>query len=53
MRGRRLGESLFHWGVAPSLWFRQVTQDVKLINSQSLPVRQENRFKDQTRRLSS
>jgi hypothetical protein len=32
MRGRRSGESLFHWGVAPSLWFGQFTHDVKLTN---------------------
>jgi hypothetical protein len=34
MRGRRHGESLFHWGVAQTLWFQQVTHDVKLVNLQ-------------------
>jgi hypothetical protein len=53
MRGRRLGEYLFHWGIVPGLWFRQVTHDVKLTNLQYLPPRRENRFKGQTRRLSS
>jgi hypothetical protein len=43
MRGRRPGESLFHWDIAPSLWFRQVTHDVKLTNLQNLPPRPENR----------
>jgi hypothetical protein len=46
MRGRRPGESLFHWDIAPSLWFRQVTHDVKLTNLQNLPPRPENRSKD-------
>jgi hypothetical protein len=46
MRGRRLGESLFHWDIAPSLWFRQFTHDVKLTNLQNLPLRPENRSKD-------
>jgi hypothetical protein len=32
MRGRRHGESLFHWGIAPRLWFQQVTHDVKFTN---------------------
>jgi hypothetical protein len=36
MRERRHGESLFHWVIVPSLWFRQVTQDVKLTNLQNL-----------------
>jgi hypothetical protein len=54
MRGRRHGESLFfHWGIVPGLWFRQVTHDVKLANSQNLPPRLEDCFKVQTRRLSS
>jgi hypothetical protein len=53
MRGRRLGESLFHWGIATGLWFQQVTHDVKLANLQNLSPRPENRFKVQTRRLSS
>ena len=53
MRGRRHGESLFHWDTVPSLWFRQVTHDVKLTNLQNLPPRQETNFKGQTRRLSS
>jgi hypothetical protein len=53
MRLRRHGESLFHWGITASLWFRQVTPDVKLTNSQNLSPRPENRFKRQTRRLSS
>ena len=35
MRGRRLGESLFHWDIAPGLWFRQVTPDVELTNLQN------------------
>jgi hypothetical protein len=39
MRGRRHGESLFHWGIVPGLSFRQVTQDVKLTNLQNLPPR--------------
>jgi hypothetical protein len=53
MRGRRSGESLFRFGVAPIGWFRQVAQDVKLTNLQSLPPRAEVRFTGQTRRLSS
>jgi hypothetical protein len=53
MRGRRLGESLFHWGIVRGLWFRQVTHDVKLPNLQSLPLCTENRFNGETRRLSS
>jgi hypothetical protein len=53
MRGRRHGESLVHWGIVGVLWFRQVTHDVKLKNLQNLPPRPENRFKGQTRRLSS
>jgi hypothetical protein len=52
MRGRRPGERLFHWGIAPSLWIRQVTHDMKLTNLQNLPPRSENRFKGQTQRLS-
>jgi hypothetical protein len=32
MFGRRPVESLFHLGIAPGLWFRQVTHDVKLTN---------------------
>ena len=52
-RGRRHGESLFHWGIVRGLWFRQLTQDVKLTNLQTLPPRSENRFKGETRRLSS
>jgi hypothetical protein len=39
MRGRRLGESMFHWGIVPVFWFRQVTHDVKLTNLQNLPPR--------------
>ncbi len=35
MRGRRPGESLFHWDIAPGLWFRQVTPDVELTNLQN------------------
>jgi hypothetical protein len=53
MRGRHPGESLFHWGIALGLWFRQVTHGVKLANLQNLSPLQENRFKGQTRRLSS
>jgi hypothetical protein len=53
MRGRRHGESLFHWGVAQTLWFQQVTHDVKLTNLQNLPPPPENAFKGKTRRLSS
>jgi hypothetical protein len=53
MRGRRPGESLFHWGIVPRLWFQQVTHDVKLANLQNLSPRPENRFKGQTRHLSS
>jgi hypothetical protein len=53
MRGRRHGESLFHWRIVPGLWFRQVTCDVKLANLQNLSPRPENRFKEKTRRLSS
>jgi hypothetical protein len=45
MRGRRTGESLFHWDIAASLWFRQLTHDVKLTNLQNLPPRPENRSK--------
>ncbi len=48
MRGRRHGESLFHWVFVPGLSFWQVTQDVKLTNLQNLPPRRENRFKGQT-----
>ena len=48
MRGRRPGEVLFHWDIGPSLWFRQITHDVKLTSLQSLPPRLENRFKGQT-----
>jgi hypothetical protein len=32
MRGRRPGECLFYWDIVPSLWFRQITHDVKLTN---------------------
>jgi hypothetical protein len=46
MCGRRSGESLFHWAIVPSLWFRQVTHDVKFTNLQNLPPRPENRSKD-------
>ncbi len=53
MRGRRPGESLFHWGIVPGLWFRQFTHDVKFTNLQYLPPRPENHFKGKTRRLSS
>jgi hypothetical protein len=53
MRGRRPEESLFHWGIATGLWFQQVTYDAKLANLQNLRPRPENRFKGQTRRLSS
>jgi hypothetical protein len=35
MRGRRHGESLFHWGIVSGLSFWQVTQDVKLTNLQT------------------
>jgi hypothetical protein len=35
MRGRRRGESLFHWGIVLGLSFRQVTQDVKQTNLQN------------------
>jgi hypothetical protein len=48
MRGHRHGESLFHWGIVPRLWFRQVTQDVKLTNLQNLPPRPENAFKEKS-----
>ena len=48
MRGRRHGESLFHWVFVPRLSFWQVTQDVKLTNLQNLPPRRENRVKGQT-----
>jgi hypothetical protein len=48
MRGRRHGESLFHWGIVSGLSFRQVTHDVKLTNLQNLPPRRENRFKGKT-----
>ncbi len=51
--GVDLEKSLFHWGIAPGMWFRQVTYDVKLTNLQSLPPSSENPFKEQTRRLSS
>jgi hypothetical protein len=53
MRGRRHGESLFHWAIVPSLWFPQVTHDMKLTNLQNLPPPPENAFKGKTRRLSS
>ena len=53
MRGRRNAESLFHWGIAAGLWFRQVTHDVKFTNLRNLPLRPKNRFKGQTLRLSS
>jgi hypothetical protein len=53
MRGRRHGESLFHWGIVSGLSFRQFTHDVKLTNLQNLPPRLEDRFKGQARRLSS
>jgi hypothetical protein len=53
MRGRRPGESLFHWDIASGLWFRQVTQEVKLTNLQNLPPRPKSRFNGETRRLSS
>ena len=46
MRGRRHGESLLHWDIAPSLWFGHVTHDVKLTNLKNLPSRPENRSKD-------
>jgi hypothetical protein len=46
MRGRRPVESLFHWNIAPSLWFRQVTHDVKLTNLKNLHKRPENRSKE-------
>jgi hypothetical protein len=48
MRGRRHGESLLHWAIVPSLWFQQVTHDVKLSNLQNLPPRLESRFKGHT-----
>ena len=44
MRGRRSGESLFHWDIVPGLWFQLVIHDVKLTNSQNLPPRPKNRF---------
>ncbi len=53
MRGRRHEESLFHWGLVAGLRFRGVTHDVKLTNLQNFPPRPQNRFKGQTRRLSS
>jgi hypothetical protein len=53
MRGRRHGESLFHWGLVPGLSIRRVTHDVKLTNLQNWPPRPENRFKEQQRHLSS
>ena len=53
MRGRRNGESLFHWDIVPSLWLRQVTHDVTLTNLQNLLPRPEKNFKGQARRLSS
>jgi hypothetical protein len=53
MRGRRRRESLFQFGIVPSLWFQQVTHDVKLTNFQTLPPRPENAFKGKTSRLSS
>ena len=51
MRGRRHGESLFHWAIVPSLWFQQVIHDVKLTNLKNLPPPPENAFKEKTRRL--
>jgi hypothetical protein len=53
MRGRRPVESLFHLDIAPSLWFRQVTHDVKWTNMHNFSPRPENRFKGQSRRLLS
>jgi hypothetical protein len=53
MRGRRHRGSLIHWRIVSGLWFRQVTHDVKLTNLKNLRKRPENRFKGQTRRLSS
>jgi hypothetical protein len=53
MRGRRTGESLFHRSIVSSLWFRQVTHDVKLTNFQNLLPRSQNSSKGHTRRLSS
>jgi predicted phosphate transport protein (TIGR00153 family) len=50
---RRNGESLFGWGIVSSLRFRQFTHDVKLRNLQNLSPLQANRFKGQTRRLTS
>jgi hypothetical protein len=48
MRGRRPVESLFHWDIVPSLWFRKVTHDVKLTNLKNLHKRPENRSKDKS-----
>jgi hypothetical protein len=53
MRGRRHGESLFHWGIVSGLSFRQFTHGVKLTNFQNLPPSLEDRLKGQTRHLSS
>jgi hypothetical protein len=53
MRGRRHGESFFHWGIVSGLSIRRVTRDVKLTNLQNSPPHPENRFTGQTRRLSS
>ena len=47
MRGRRNGETLFHWRIVSGLSLWQVTQDVKLTNLQNLPPSRENRLKGQ------
>jgi hypothetical protein len=51
--GVDLEKSLFHCAIAPGMWFRQVTHDVKLTNLQNLPPGPENRFNGEIRRLSS
>jgi hypothetical protein len=46
MRGRRPGGSLFHWDIVSGLRFQQVIHDMKLTNSQNLPPRPKDRFKE-------
>jgi hypothetical protein len=44
---------LFHWDIAPSLWFRQVTHDVKIDEFAKLDSASGESLKGQTRHLSS
>jgi hypothetical protein len=39
--GVKIEKACFDWGIVPSLWFRQFTHDVKLLNLQKLsPLQQ-------------